>query len=203
MRISCIVVALALVLGLDLIPSLSSAENVRAEWLLALSQARQAEEQARAFDFLMGRWQIHNRRLVKRLQGSNEWQEFEASSVCGALPGRLGNQDEYRTDFWQGFVGLSLRFFDPKSGRWSIYWIDNRGSALQPPVIGAFAGDVGVFEGSDRYQDRPILVRFTWSRITTPHPRWEQAFSADGGKSWETNWTMDFTRTDATALSSR
>jgi hypothetical protein len=203
MRISGFVIALPLVLGLGLIPAFSSAENVRAEWLLALTQARQAENQARAFDFLVGRWEIHNRRLVKRLQGSNEWQEFEAQSVCDALPGRLGNQDEYRTDFWQGFVGLSLRFFDPKSGRWSIYWIDNHGSALQPPVIGAFAGGVGVFEGSDQYRGKPIRVRFTWSSVTTPHPRWEQAFSTDGGKTWETNWTMDFTRTEAATLSSR
>ncbi len=203
MRISRTHIALSLVLGLGLVPSLSGAENVRAEWLLAVNQAQQHEDQARAFDFLMGRWQIHNRRLVTRLQGSNEWQEFEAYSVCNALPGRLGNQDEYRTDFWQGFVGLSLRFFDPTTGRWSIYWIDNRSSALQPPVIGAFAGDVGVFEGSDQYQGRPIQVRFTWSRITTPHPRWEQAFSVDGGRTWETNWTMAFTRTKATAVSSR
>ncbi len=115
MRISPTHLALPLVLGLGLIPSLAGAENVRAEWLLAVNQARQTEDQSRAFDFLMGRWEIHNRRLVKRLQGSNEWQEFEAHSVCDALPGRLGNQDEYRTDFWQGFVGLSLRFFDPKS----------------------------------------------------------------------------------------
>jgi hypothetical protein len=203
MRSSATNIALPLVLGLGLIPSLGSAENVRAEWLLAVSQARQAEDQARAFDFLEGRWQIHNRRLVKRLQGSNQWQEFEAHSVCTALPGQLGNQDAYRTDFWQGFAGLSLRFFDSRSGRWSIYWIDNRVGTLQPPVIGAFAGDVGIFEGSDQYQGRPIRVRFTWSRVTTRHPRWEQAFSVDGGKSWETNWTMDFTRTDAAVVSSR
>lgn len=203
MRISSIHLALPLVLGLGFIPAFAGAENVRAEWLLAVNQARQTEDQSRAFDFLMGHWEIHNRRLAKRLQGSNEWQEFEANSVCDALPGRLGNEDQYRTDFWQGFVGLSLRFFDPKAGRWSIYWIDNRGSALQPPVTGAFAGDVGVFEGSDQYQGQPILVRFTWSHVTTPHPRWEQAFSADGGKTWETNWTMDFTRAKATAVSSR
>jgi hypothetical protein len=200
MRTPTFAIALPAAAWLALTPSLAAAENVRAEWLFAMNQARQADEQAHAFDFLVGTWEIRNRRLVRRLQGSQEWQEFDARSVCNPLPGRLGNQDEYRTDFWQGFVGLSLRFFEPKSGQWSIYWIDNHGAQLQPPVIGAFAGDIGVFEGTDRHEGRPILVRYTWSRITTAHPRWEQAFSADGGKTWETNWTMDFTRTDSAHL---
>jgi hypothetical protein len=200
MRTPSIVIALSVVAWLAFAPSLTAAENVRAEWLLARDEARRANEQAHAFDFLIGTWQIRNHRLVGRLQGSQEWQEFEARSVCNPLPGRLGNRDEYHTDFWQGFVGLSLRFFAPRSGQWSIYWIDNHGAQLQPPVIGAFAGDIGVFEGADRFEGRPILVRYTWSRVTTSHPRWEQAFSADGGKTWETNWTMDFTRIDSRHL---
>jgi hypothetical protein len=44
---------------------------------------------------------------------------------------------------------------------------------------------------------RPILVRFTWSRVMTRTPRWEQSFSADGGETWERNWIMDFTRAGA------
>ena len=66
---------------------------------------------------------------------------------------------------------------------------------IDPPVIGSFSGDVGVFEGRDVFDGRPIVVRYTWSRVTTPTPRWEQAFSDDEGETWETNWIMDFTRT--------
>jgi hypothetical protein len=70
-------------------------------------------------------------------------------------------------------------------------WADTRRSGkLDPPVIGSFEGDVGVFEGEDTFEDRPILVRFIWSGVTTPTPRWEQAFSEDGGETWETNWIM-------------
>ena len=69
-----------------------------------------------------------------------------------------------------------------------------RPGLLDPPVLGGFDGDVGIFEGDDVFDGRPIRVRFTWSRVTTPAPRWEQAFSADGGETWETNWVMDFTR---------
>ena len=66
---------------------------------------------------------------------------------------------------------------------------------LDPPVFGTFDGGIGVFDGEDTFDGRPILVRFVWSGVTTPTPRWEQAFSADGGDSWESNWVMEFTPT--------
>ena len=65
---------------------------------------------------------------------------------------------------------------------------------LAPPVIGSFAGDVGVFEGDDTFDGRPVRVRYQWSDVTTPTPRWEQAFSDGGGETWETNWVAEFTR---------
>ena len=87
--------------------------------------------------------------------------------------------------------------FDPETKLGSIYGADSRRSgALDPPLVGAFSGDTGVFIGEDVFRGRPILVRFIWSGVTTPTPRWEQAFSDDGGRSWETNWVMDFTRSD-------
>ena len=160
-----------------------------------MSQAVHTEGTARDFDFWMGRWNVHNRRLRKRLVGSDEWEEFEATSVARPLLDGLGNEDEFRTDYDGGFIGMSFRFFDPRTKQWSIYWADSRRSGvLDPPVFGSFSGDVGVFEGEDTFDARPILVRFTWSGVTTPTPRWEQAFSDDGGKTWETNWVMDFTR---------
>ena len=92
-----------------------------------------------------------------------------------------------------GFVGMTFRFFDPKSRTWAIHWVDNQASVLEPAVFGSFSGDVGVFKGPDVFRGRPITVRFIWSGVTTGRPRWEQAFSADGGQTWETNWTMEFT----------
>ena len=60
--------------------------------------------------------------------------------------------------------------------------------------MGSFNGEGGSFQGADTLRGRPILMRFNWSGVTTPTPRWEQAFSDDGGKSWETNWVMDFVK---------
>ena len=153
------------------------------------------ENAARDFDFWMGEWNVHNRRLRERLAGSDEWDEFHSRVAARPLPAGLGNEDVYCTDFDGGFVGMSFRFFDPKTELWSIYWADSRRpGVLDPPVVGEFDGDTGVFEGTDVFKGRRIVVRFIWSGVTTPTPRWEQAFSQDGGETWETNWIMDFTR---------
>ncbi len=149
---------------------------------------------ARDFDFWMGAWKIHNRRLRERLKGSTTWDEFESTVSARPILGGAGNEDEYRTDFAGGFIGMSFRFYDPAGKRWAIYWADSRNGVLDPPVFGSITGDQALFEGKDTFEGRPIRVRFLWSRVTTPTPRWEQAFSQDGGKTWETNWVMDMTR---------
>jgi hypothetical protein len=147
------------------------------------------------FDFWMGSWKVRNRCLRERLAASDEWVEFDATVTARPLAGVLGNEDEFRTDHDGGFVGMSFRFFDPETKRWSIYWADSRRPGkLDPPVYGSFEGERGSFQGADTLGGRPILVRFDWSGVTTPTPRWEQSFSVDGGKSWEANWVMDFVR---------
>ena len=131
---------------------------------------------AQDFDFLFGSWHVRNLRLRERLVGSNDWEEFEATSVARPLFDGLGNEDEFRTDHDGGFIGMSFRFFDADSQRWSIYWADRRRcGVLDPPVFGTFDGDVGVFEGEDVVGQQPVLVRFFWSGVTTSTPRWEQS----------------------------
>ncbi len=148
------------------------------------------------FDFLHGEWTSRQHRLRERLAGSTEWDEFEATLVCRPILEGLGNEDELRADYDGGFVGMSFRFFDPSTRQWSIYWASSSRPALllEPPVIGSFSGDVGMFECDDAFAGRPIRVRYTWSDVRTPTPHWEQAFSDDGGNTWETNWTADFAR---------
>jgi hypothetical protein len=160
---------------------------------MAAHVGESVQSSARDFDFLMGDWKVRNRRLKARLAGSEEWEEFDATSVARPILGGLGNEDVFLTDHEGGFIGMSFRFFDPEKRRWSIYWADSRRSGeLDPPVFGTLSEDRGVFHGKDVFEGRPILVRFIWSGITTPTPRWEQAFSDDGGATWETNWIMDF-----------
>jgi hypothetical protein len=146
------------------------------------------------FDFLHGRWRIHNRRLRERLTNCDAWEEFEATGECRPILGGIGNIDEFLTDYWTDFVGMALRLFNPQTGKWSIYWADTQQSGLLPPVIGSFSNGVGSFEGADELRGQLVQVRYIWSDITGTSARWEQAFSPDNGHTWETNWIMHFTR---------
>ncbi len=147
------------------------------------------------FDFLFGRWHVRNERLRERLKGSSEWETFDATTDERPVLGGVGNVEEYVSDHWTPrFYGMALRLFDPQTRRWSIQWADNRSVVLQPPVFGTFADGVGRFEGRDEHEGQPVLVRFIWSQTGPGKARWEQAFSADEGRTWETNWVMHFTR---------
>jgi hypothetical protein len=142
------------------------------------------------FDFLIGSWAVHNRRLRRRGVGSDEWYEFEATSTCRQQLGGVVNVDEI-TCASEGFSGLTFRAFDLARSQWSIWWVNSTSGTLEPPVQGGFDGDDGEFFGDDLDDGRPIAVRFRWT--AGPAPRWEQAFSYDSGP-WETNWIMEFTR---------
>ncbi len=145
------------------------------------------------FDFLLGSWEISNRRLKQPLTASNDWDEFPSTSVCRGVFDGAANFDEISITA-RGFSGLTLRLFDPERKEWSLYWASSRDGRLQPPVVGRFADGVGTFYSHETYNGTDITVRFIWSDITPQSARWEQAFSAEGGKTWETNWIMEFTR---------
>ena len=147
------------------------------------------------FDFFIGRWKGHNRRLRERLQGSNEWEEFEGTSVARKILGGMGHMDEVTFHRETGYTqGFTLRLFDPKAQEWSIYWASSAGGMLEIPMIGRFKDGRGEFYAQEVFATRHVFSRFIWCDITDSSCRWEQAFSVDGGKTWETNWTADFTR---------
>lgn len=152
--------------------------------------------QKNAFDFLVGNWNVHHRYLRRRLAGCTEWIEFPGTSSMRKILDGFANMDDDDIHLPAGrYAGVSLRTYDPKNESWSIYWLDSRYSArIDPPLAGRFDDGIGTFHGDDTFEGRPIRVRFLWSRITPTSARWEQAFSDDGGNSWETNWYMDFTR---------
>lgn len=148
------------------------------------------------FDFFIGRWQVRHRRLRERLVSCQDWDEFDGESQVWPLLGGHGNIDDNWLALPTGaYRAVTLRSFDAATGQWSIWWLDARNPhRLDPPVVGRFVGGVGEFQCDDELRDQPIRVRFLWTRTDTAHPRWAQAFSADGGQTWETNWVMDFSR---------
>lgn len=149
------------------------------------------------FDFLHGKWNNHNRLLTSRLKDSTTWQDFEATGECHPLQGGLGNMDYFRTEHFGGITGMSMRFYNPNTRQWSIYWQDSRHKgALLPPMLGCFKDGIGIFEGPEYVDGKEVRARFIWSGISATTARWEQAFSTDDGQTWETNWIMSFTRAE-------
>jgi hypothetical protein len=152
------------------------------------------------FDFLFGSWRVHNRKLERPFAGIPEWIEFGTTATARPILEGLGNVDTFRAEASGGreaWEGCTLRLFDPVERRWSIHWASTkRPGHLDPPVVGRFDGELGTFYGEDRLGDRHIRVRFEWQALGADGARWEQAFSADDGVTWERNWIMTFMRDD-------
>ncbi len=149
------------------------------------------------FDFLVGSWRVHHRRLKERLAGSHEWIELDGTSSMRQLMDGYANVDDNVIHLPEGtYHGVSLRAYDAKTGEWAIWWLDSRmpHNPLDPPVKGRFQNGVGTFYSDDTLNGEPIRVRYIWTHETPDSARWEQAFSPDGGKTWETNWIMEFQR---------
>ena len=155
-----------------------------------------------AFDLRAGCWTIHNHVLKERLADNHDWFDYDGTQRLWITMGGYGNMDDNELRKPEGtYYGVTVRTYDPKTGIWSIWWYDGRDPSgdLDPPVKGRFKDGVGTFYSDDTLRGKPIKVRFTWSGITASAARWEQAFSGDGGKTWETNWTADFSKIDCNA----
>jgi hypothetical protein len=146
------------------------------------------------FDFLAGKWTMDNKRLKTRLNNCTEWVEYKSSDEnFGSLLNGIANLDIYRTSYNQvndkPYEGLTLRLFNPKTKLWSLYWVDSNLGTMDPPVVGSFEGSVGRFYANDTFQGKKIIVMFQWDKTDPNNPVWAQAFSADGGVTWEMNMT--------------
>jgi len=149
----------------------------------------------RDFDFFIGTWKTRHRRLRNPLTGSTTWVEFDGTTVGRTIwDGRVSQDEGVINDPAGRIEGMTLRFYNAKTRQWSIYWASTTfgGSLALPPVVGQFdaKNGRGEFYDQEPFKDRYILVRYLWLDITPNSCRWEQAFSDDGGKTWETNWIM-------------
>ena len=148
------------------------------------------------FDFEFGHWKVHNRRLLHPLTGSSEWVEFDGTVVAQPLWQGRANMDEFEGDGPSGHIeGLTVRTYNPKSHQWSIYWANQANGVFSlPATVGKFSDGRGEFYDQEDFNGRNIFVRYLWTVPSADTPHWEQAFSLDGGKTWETNWIISFTR---------
>lgn len=145
------------------------------------------------FDFLVGRWRVHSRRLRQRHVGSNDWNEFEGVMQAWSHLDGIVSVDQFDFES-QGFSGCTVRTLDLAKREWSICWVNSRSGRLEPPVRGGWQVDRGEFYGNDEDDGRPVKVRFIWLRKGRDAASWEQSFSIDGGRNWEINWVMELQR---------
>jgi hypothetical protein len=151
------------------------------------------------FDFVLGRWTVTNSKRADLLDPScTEWLEFGSTGEHRALPGGAGNIEAYETHEMPGlgeFHGLALRLYDPASDTWRIWWSSSTTPGrLDPPMEGRFDGRIGTFHADDTIGGLPVQVQFLWTDLGDDGARWEQAFSHDGGHTWDTNWVMSMVR---------
>jgi hypothetical protein len=147
------------------------------------------------FDFEIGTWKTKLKRLLKPLSGSTTWIEYEGTTVVRKVWNGSANLVELVADGPAGrFEGLSLRLYNPQSRQWSLNFANVKGGVMTLPTIGEFRNGRGEFYNQETLDGRAILVRFVISDITHDSCHFEQAFSDDGGKTWEVNWIAVDTR---------
>jgi hypothetical protein len=147
------------------------------------------------FDFEIGSWRTQLKRLVDPLSGSKTWVEYEGTTVVRKILGGRANLVELDVQGPAGRIeGLSLRLYDPQARQWSLNFSNIKSGTLSPPSIGGFSNGRGEFYSKETLDGREILVRFVISGITPTSCHFEQAYSADGGKTWEVNWIATDTR---------
>ena len=157
--------------------------------------ARAEHDGQHDFDFDIGTWKTHLRRLVHPLTGSTTWIELEGTTVVRKVWNGRANLAELEADGPTGHIQvLSLRLYNPEAHQWSLNSANSKGGILSQPTIGEFKNGRGEFFDQETFNGRTILVRNVWSDITPDSCRFEQAFSDDGGKTWELNWIAVDTR---------
>jgi hypothetical protein len=168
----------------------------------AAAQANPAETKQRAvrdgqhdFDFEIGTWKTDLKRLLHPLTGSNQWAECHGATVVRKVWNGRANLVELEADCPSGhFQGLNLRLYNPESHQWTLNFANSSSGTLNQPTVGEFNDGRGEFYDQETFNGRAILVRFVITPVSDDVCRFEQSFSADGGKTWELNWIATDTR---------
>ena len=148
------------------------------------------------FDFEFGEWHMELSRRVKPLSGSNEWQKYEGTSIVRKVWNGAANIGEIELDGPKGHIeGMTLRVFNPDARQWNVHFANSTSGVVGDAMVGGFRDGRGEFYDQETYDGRAVFVRFVFSDITGTTFKFEQAFSEDGGKTWEPNWVATFTRT--------
>jgi len=165
---------------------------------LTLAQEAAVHDGQREFDFLVGSWKIHLKRLVQPNNGPKEWVDLDGTVVCRQVFDGRAEVEEFNvesSDKKMHLEGLATRFYNPDSHQWSIWWANAKDGAMYPPpVVGEFKNGRGEFYDQEVVNGRVAFTRYVWTATATKSPHFEQSISTDGGKTWELWWVTDQTK---------
>jgi hypothetical protein len=180
----------SLLVGMTLLPGLAQQNSA------PKTSQTAAHDGQHDFDFEIGTWRSHGSRRLHPLTGSTTWVDFDGITIVRKIWNGEANLVELQADGPAAghFQNLSLRLYDPQTHQWSIYYANSKGATISVPSVGEFKNGRGEFFDTEPFQGKTILVRNIWSDITPNSCHFEQAFSADGGKTWESNWVVTDTR---------
>lgn len=148
-----------------------------------------ANGQAGDFNFLTGEWRIHNRKL-----NGSQWEEFAGEATVYGLLGGVASVEELRIPA-RNFSGMGLRLLDRERKLWADHWVNTQSGVMATtPAWGSFVDGVGIWDSEETESGKTMIYRGVWDRITARSCRWYQASSSDGGRTWQTSWTMDWSR---------
>ncbi len=163
----------------------------------AQAQDAAAHDGLHDFDFVIGHWNVHLRKLMHPLTGANDWTEYTGTSVMTRIWGDRANMEEFDVTSLDGKLRIeaqTLRLYNPQTHQWSIYLAKAaEGKLLLPATIGSFKDGRGELFDWEEFGGKSILVRYVWTQPTPTTARMEQSFSPDWGKSWEVNWICELT----------
>ena len=163
--------------------------------LIGSSQATEERDGQHDFDWDIGAWRVHMQRLLHPLTGSSSWVEYDGTDVVRKVWDGRANLGEVELDGPSGHLEyLTLRLYNPQTHQWSMNITSSAAGVLSPPAVGSFDRGRGEFLDREDYNGRSVLVRFDVSVLTPTTCRFEQSFSADGGKTWELNLVVNETR---------
>lgn len=173
-------------------------ETLTAPQLPSARASQAARDGSRDFDFEIGEWTTHVKRLQRPLSGSTTWVEYSGTTTVRGVLGRRANLAELTIAGPAGRIeGAALRLYNPETRQWSVNYFSAADGTLTAPLFGEFRNGRGLFHGQDTFAGRAVLVRFVIVKETDDRYRFEQSFSADGGEHWELNWVATDTRRKA------
>jgi hypothetical protein len=178
-------------LALVLLPGVSFVKQPRSATPMVATAVRDGQHD---FDFEIGTWKTHLKRLLHPLTGSKIWVAYDGTTTVRKIWNGRANLVELEVDGPAGHIeALSLRLYNPESRQWSLNFSNSAGGTMAVPSVGEFNGGRGEFIDQETLGSRVILVKFAISNISRTSCHFEQSYSDDGGNNWELNWVADDT----------